>query len=135
MPLIIIPRANLQDSSSGEGGQTFSNAGTLSKLATDKDGNLTFDGKTVGEKAVEVAYSTILSKLNISACSVVLPDDCDTSRGITVALQGIATQRGVDWEVNEKTYPELDAISWQGLGIQAFAQEGDALVITYYKKL
>ena len=121
--------------SSGGYGASFSNSDTLRKLSTDNNGNLAFNGKTVAEKAIEVAYSTTLSKLNISNSSIELPNDCDTSRSITLALQGISTQEGVDWAIDEKSFPELDAIVWLGLGLQFVAQEGDSVLITYYKKI
>ena len=133
MGVILFP-PGLYNSGSG-GGQTFSNAATLLKLGTDADGNLSFNGKTVGDNAREVALSYSLSKLNISQAAVELPDDCDSSRSITVALQGVATQQGIDWEVIDKVYPQLDLISWKGLGLQAVAQAEDILIVTYYKKL
>ena len=132
MSLIIFPPSLY---SSGGDGAVFSNSDTLRKLSTDSNGNLAFNGKTVAESAIEVAYSTTLSKLNISNSSILLPNDCDTSRSITLALQGISTQEGIDWTINEKTFPELDAIVWHGLGLQFVAQEGDSVLITYYKKI
>ena len=132
MPVIIFP-PNIY--SSGGEGPVFSNSDTLRKLSTDSNGYLAFNGKTVAERALEVAYSSILSRQNILEAALALPDDCDTSRSITLALQGISTQQGVDWTVDEKTFPELDAIVWEGLGLQFVAQEGDAVLITYYKKI
>lgn len=135
MPVIIIPRAQVSGGSAGEGGQSFSNSGTLSLLSSDAQGNLLFGGKTVGEKALEVAYNLILSEQNIAACSIMLPDDCDSSRSITLALQGMATLQGIDWIIEEHDSPTLDAIVWNGLGLQEVAQLGDSVLITYYKKI
>ena len=135
MAVVIVPRATFYGSSSGEGGQAFANSATLSKLSTDTNGNLAFNGKAVGEKSIEVAYSSILSDENISACSIDLPEDCDSSRSITLALQGISTQQGVDWDVIEHDFPQPDVIGWRGLGLQAVAQQGDSVVITYYKQI
>ena len=135
MAVIIVPRAQVSGGASGEVGQSFPNSGTLSKLGADASGNLTFDGKTVGEKALEVAYSLVLSPQNIADCCIDLPDDCDSSRSITLALQGIAAQKGVDWDIQEHDAPILDAVVWRGLGLQDVAQAGDSVLITYYKKL
>ena len=132
MPVILFPPSLY---SSGGDVASFSNSDILRKLSTDSNGKLAFNGKTVAENALEVAYSSILSKQNIRDAAIQLPDDCDTSRSITLALQGISTQQGIDWTIDEKTFPELDAIVWDGLGLQFVAQEGDAVLITYYKKI
>ena len=121
---------------SGSSGQDFANASTLARLGTDSNGNLAFNGKTVGsENSSEVAYSLLLSEKNISSCSIELPGDCDTSKSITLALQGIATINNLDWEVIEKDFPQLDLIAWRGLGLQSLVKAGDAVLITYYKKI
>ena len=114
---------------------SFSNSDTLSRLSSDSQGNLTFNGKTVGEKSTEVAYNVCLSALNISQCSIPLPNDCDTSRSITLALQGIFAQKDIDWDICENDFPQLDFISWKGRGLEFIAREGDAVFITYYKKI
>ena len=113
---------------------SFSNSDTLSRLSSDSQGNLTFNGKTLGEKSTEVAYNVCLSALNISQCSIPLPNDCDASRSISLALQGILTLKGIDWDIYENEFPDFDIISWKGLGLEFIAQEGDAVFITYYKK-
>lgn len=132
MAIIIYPPTRIN--SSGDA-STFPNADTLVKISTDDNGKLAFNGKTVGETSSEVAYSTILSKQNISQKYISLPDDCDTSKSITLALQGIAALKGIDWEISEKTFPQLDAIVWNGLALEALAQEGDTVLITYYRKI
>ena len=132
MPLIIYP-PGLYKSPNNE--NSFANSDTLSRLSTDDNGNLAFNGKTVGEKSLEVAYNLTLSKQNISTKSFELPHDCDTSRSITLALQGISTQQNIDWVVLEHNSPELDVISWSGFALQDVAQEGDAVLVTYYKKI
>ena len=99
MGVIIVPRTN--DSSGGGSTENFPNASVLRKLNSDSAGNLTFNGKTVGQVSIESAINISLADSNISAASLTLPEDCDTSRPITLALQGISTRRGVDWEVIE----------------------------------
>ena len=133
MATIIFPRSSFTAASSGSG-QTFANYSTLSKLATDSSGNLTFNGKSVASTSSEVAYTAVLSPQNISVAAIALPNDCDTSQSITVSLQGLAFFQGADWQIIEHTYPELDLISWQGLGLHNVAQPGDNILITYYKK-
>ncbi|MBR0186899.1 MAG: hypothetical protein IJQ24_12805 [Synergistaceae bacterium] len=100
MPVILFPRSSFGGSSSGEG-QVFTNAATLAKLSTDSSGNLTFNGKPVGEKSVEVSLNLTLSDENIRSCSIELPNDCDPSRSISLALQGISAQQGKDWTILE----------------------------------
>ena len=135
MPIIITPANSFYGGSpSTAQGQSFSNANILRKLSADSSGNLTFDGKTVAHFPVEVSYSTILSQQDILRSFLSLPHDCDSSQSITLALQGISTVQGVDWVVDEKTAPELDIISWEGLGLEKVAHEGDSVIITYYKK-
>ena len=138
MAIMLIPTVSYYNGVPGNvsgSGHSHSNLATLSKLSINTDGQICFDGKIIGEKAVEVAYSAMLSANNISQCSISLPHDCDTSRSITFALQGIAAFKDVDWQIRENNYPELDVISWQGLGLESVAQEGDTVLITYYKKI
>lgn len=132
MALIIYPPT--RSNSSGDT-SAFLNADTLAKISTDDNGNLAFNGKTVGETSLEVAYSTILSKQNISLKSLDLPLDCDTSKSITLALNGISTQQFIDWNIIENLSPKLDTISWNGLALDNIAQKGDSVIITYYRKI
>ena len=134
MAVILFPLGSFTGGASGEG-QTFTNAATLSKLGTDANGNLTFNGRPVGEKSVEVSYSITLSDENIRSCSIELPNDCDASRSISFALQGISAQQGKDWTIQEHSWPDPDVISWDGLGLQTVAKSGDYVLISYYKKL
>ncbi len=83
---------------------------------------------------VEVSYNTTLSALNISQALLSLPDDCVPNRAITLALNGIITSEGIDWQVIHQTSPQLDYVAWQGLGLQVVAQEGDSVSITYYRR-
>lgn len=133
MAIIIFPLSSFASASSSEV-QTFSNYSTLAKLATDNSGNLTFNGKSVASSASEIAYNSVLSAQNITEASIALPHDCDTSQSITLSLQGLAFFQGSDWKLIEHSYPELDVISWKGLGLQSVAQSGDNILITYYKK-
>lgn len=107
------------------------NLDVLKKISVNDNDELVFDGRVVGEKATEVNY-------NISLVAhqefIELPYDCDTSRAITLTIQGITTQKDVDWRLVEREYPEKDLITWGGLGLQEIVQTGDKIFITYYKK-
>lgn len=116
-------------------GHTHSNLSILNKLSIDKNGVLSFNNSTVGEKALEVAYNLILSEQLIRQKYIELPNDCDISRIITLTLQGISMQQGTFWEVIEKSSPEKDLIAWQGLELEKIAQVGDSISISYYKKI
>ena len=130
MPLIIVPRR--EGGSGGSETSELTNLSTLSKLSTSSDGKLLFNGKVVSEKSIEVAYNVELSK---NQSSIELPNDCDTSRVITLSINGISLERGTFWEVIEKEWPEKDLIAWSGLELENLAQAGDKILITYYKKV
>ena len=113
-------------------GHSHSNFATLSKLNTDSNGNLTFNGKSLyPASSVEVVFNTTLNNNKF----IELPDDCDTSRAITFSIEGISTIQGTDWQIIEHDSPEYDVISWAGLSLDGIAQKGDYVSITYYKKL
>ena len=133
MSVIIFPPANYDSGSSSSGeGHTHSNFATLSKLNTDSNGNLTFNGKSLyPASSVEVVFNTTLNNNKF----IKLPDDCDTSRAITFSIEGISTIQGTDWQIIEHDSPEYDVISWAGLSLDGIAQKGDYVSITYYKKL
>ncbi len=132
MAVIIFPPATYSSEGSGE---SFANASTLSKLGTDANGNLSFNGKTVAERSIEVSYNITCSKSQISQKFIAIPNDCDFTRAITLSLNGVVFTRGDFWEVSEKNYPDLDAIVWAGLGLDGFIQVGDKVAISYYKKI
>ena len=113
---------------------SHNNLGILNKLSTDVQGNLSFNGKIIAENSVETSYCTTLSAQNISTHSLELPYDCDTSRAITLTLQGLSFVQGRDWRLIEHIAPVLDVISWENLALQAIVQQGDSVSITYYKK-
>ena len=113
-------------------GHSHSNFATLSKLDTDSNGNLTFNGKSLyPASSVEVVFNTTLNNNKF----IELPYDCDTSRAITFSIEGISTIQGTDWQIIEHDSPEYDVISWAGLSLDGIAQKGDYVSITYYKKL
>ena len=114
--------------------QSFSNSSILRKFAVDNDGNLTFNGRVIDQKSLEVSYSVSLSKENISQACIALPYDCDALRAITLNLQGISFIRGSDWDVRENSYPEHDLIVWDNLGLQNIVRPGDNIFITYYRR-
>ena len=136
MPLI---RTWNKNSSSGGVETTFANADTLSKFSVNSDGKLLFDGKIVGGTAsatgsstAEVTYYVTLTR---GQQFIELPYDCDTSQAIVLSLNGIVLDQNVFWEVREKNYPEKDFIAWEGLELENLAQEGDSILITYYRKV
>lgn len=131
MPLRIIPTVHYYSSGTA---QSFSNASVLKKFGVDSQGNLTFNGKVIDQKSLEVTYSAVLSKENISQACIALPHDCDTSRAITLTLQGILFIQDKDWQVRENSYPEHDVIAWNALGLQNIARPGDSIFITYYRR-
>lgn len=135
MPLIIVPAATFSGGTSS-GGQSFSNATTLNKLSTDSNGKLCFNGKVVGEKAIETAYNLTLTATQVVQKYIVLPDDCDISRAITLSLNGVSFAQGDFWEVSENVNSSTtDLVSWDGLSLENIAQVGDNIIITYYKKI
>ena len=129
MPLILTP---VRTTTSGGGdNSTFANAGTLSKFSETSDGKLLFNGKIVSEQGQEVTHYVTLQK---NQKFIELPGDCDISQAIVLTLNGIVINQGDFWTVIEKTYPEKDLISWEGLELETLAQDGDSVLITYYKK-
>lgn len=137
MPIMIRPAAVYSKESSASTSastHSHSNLGILNKLSIDAQGNLSFGGKIIAENSVETSYSTTLSVQNINSKSLELPHDCDTSRAITLTLQGLSFVQGRDWRLIENTAPVLDVISWENLALQDIVQQGDSVSITYYKK-
>ena len=116
-------------------GHSHSNSATLNKLSTDSSGNLCFNGKIVGEKAIETACNITLNNSHISQKFISLPDDCDTSRAITLSLNGVSFAQGDFWEVRENVTSLTDIIAWNGLGLEQLAQTGYKVIISYYKKI
>ena len=130
MALIIFPRGT----SGGSDTSGLTNLSTLRKLSTDSNGNLCFDGNIISNSSVEVPYNITLTKAIIGQKFIELPNDCDTSRIITLSIQGIQMQQGTDWEVITKVWPQKDLIAWEGLGLETLAQVGDKILISYYRK-
>lgn len=117
-------------------GHTHSNSATLNKLSTNSNGKLCFNGKEVGEAAIETAYSVTLTAQDISRKSIALSYDCDTSRIITLSLNGVAFMQGEFWEVSENVNSSTtDLITWEGLGLDGLVHVGDMILISYYKKI
>ncbi len=129
MSLIIFPRG----SSGGSDTSGLTNLSTLRKFSTDNNGNLCFDGNIISS-SVEIPYNVTLTKAIIEQKFIELPLDCDTSKIITLSIQGIQIQQGVYWEVHEQTYPDKDLIAWNGLELENLAQVGDKIFISYYRK-
>ncbi len=128
MPVMIIPAANLSGGGShSSGGHSHTNSATLNRLSTDANGNLCFNGKIVGEKAIETAYDVTVTPAIVQQKFIPLPADCDTSRIITFALNGVAFPMGDSWEIRE------NSISWNSLRLQNIIQAGDNVLISYYR--
>ena len=137
MSVIIIPAARFHGTDTGgetAEGHSHTNFNTLNKLSTDTLGNLCFNGKIVGEKAVETAcYFTLTDEL-VRQKFITLPHDCDTSRVITLSLNGVAMPQGDFWEVRENVNSSTaDLIVWNGLGLDNIIRAGDKIFISYYK--
>ena len=137
MALMIIPAATYY-SGAGSGaaadGHSHSNLATLNKLSTNANGNLTFNGKVVGEAPIESVFSVTLNQQHLSQKFIELPNDCDASQAITLSLNGIALAKGDFWEVSDQNYPQPDLIAWNGLELQHLAQSGDTIIVSFYKK-
>lgn len=135
MAVMIIPAASLSGggSSHSSGGHSHSNSATLNRLSTDSNGNLCFNGKIVGEKAIETAYDVTITPAVVQQKFIPLPADCDTSRIITFSLNGVSFPMGDFWEVNENVTDNTDYISWDGLALQNIIQAGDNVLISYYR--
>ena len=138
MSLIIVPAASLPNSPSGGAsadGHSHNNLATLNKLST-SNGKLCFNGKVVGEEAIEVAYNLTLTATQVTQKYIALPDDCNISRAITLSLNGVSFPQGDFWEVKENVNSTTtDLISWDGLSLENIAQAGDSIFISYYKKI
>ena len=119
----------------GNGGNVdtseLTNVNTLKKLSTDSDGKLLFNGKPVSGQEQELTHYETLEK---NQKFIELPNDCDTKQAITLSLNGVLLQQGIFWEVREKDNPEKDLIAWDGLELDDLAQEGDKIMITYYRR-
>ena len=85
-----------------------------------------------GTLPVETSMNVTLTAQHISQKYIELPSNYDTSRLVTVSIQGILTEQDVDWEVSKKGTTDL--IAWNGLELENIAQVGDKIFITYYKK-
>lgn len=136
MAIILVTHQEMSGGGGGAGdGHSHSNLAVLNKLSTDNNGALLFNGSKVGEKALEVAYNLVLTEQQVRQKFIELPYDCDTSRIITLAFQGVSMQQGTFWEVIEKDSPEKDLIAWNGLELETIAQAGDSISISYYRKV
>lgn len=79
------------------------------------------------EIPVEKSLAVTLSAQHISQKYIELPFAPDTSKAAIVAIQGVLTERGVDWNFNG------NKITWNGLELEKIAQAGDKVFIKYYK--
>lgn len=136
MPVMIIPVSTFSGGGASADGHTHSNTATLNKLSTNSSGKLCFNGQVVGEKAIETDCNIMLTANQVQQKFIALPDDCDTSRVITLSLNGVAFPRGDAWEVKENVNSSTnDLITWEGLGLDGLVQTGDNVLISYYKKI
>lgn len=81
---------------------------------------------------VETSMTVTFTAQHVSQKYIALPNDCDTSRLLTVAIQGLLTEQDTDWEVSKSG--TTNSIAWNGLELENIAQIGDKIFITYYKK-
>ena len=116
------------------GGYSGTNAATLSKLSTDANGNLTFNGKIIASNSIETGQKFTITNQEIAQKFLELPEDCDTSRIITLALNGLSLEQGEYWDVEEKTAPSKDLITWSGLELESLIQPGDKILVSYYRR-
>ena len=136
MPVIIVPANTFSGGSSGAEGHSHSNSATLNKLSTDVKGNLCFNGKIVGETSIETACNITLTDTQVQQKFFALPDDCDSSKVLTLSLNGVSFAQGDFWEVRENVNSSnTDLVAWDGLGLEHIAQAGDKVIISYYKKI
>lgn len=112
----------------------ISNSTTLSKLSTDTNGNLTFNGKVIASNSIETGQKFTISNQEIRQKFLELPEDCDTSRIITLALNGLSLEQGEYWDIEEKTAPSKDLITWAGLELEGLLQAGDKILVSYYRR-
>ena len=110
----------------------ITNMETLNKISTDANGNLVFNGKTIPENYVEAVFNATLTAQHTSQKYIEMPENCDTSRAITVNIQGISVVKDSDFEIIERNNRVL--ISWNELGLESIARTGDKIQITYYKE-
>ena len=82
-------------------------------------------GAVIPERKI---FNVILTSEQISQKYIQLPNDCDTSKLINLYIQGLLTERGLDWELDE------NKISWNGLELENIVQAGDKIFIDYYKE-
>ena len=88
-----------------------------------------------GQQPEETLYKVILTAEHIEQKFIELPEDCDTGQFTGLYIQGLLTEPNVDWELVERTAPDKDLITWDGLGLEQTAQAGDKVLVSYYKKL
>ncbi|MBQ3347445.1 MAG: hypothetical protein IJG39_10195 [Synergistaceae bacterium] len=137
MPVTIVPAATFYGSGGASSeGHSHTNSATLNKLSTDNNGNLCFNGRIVGEKAIETSCNFSLTDSQARQKFIALPDDCDTARAIILSLNGVSFAQGDFWEVRENVNTACsDLIAWEGLGLENIAQAGDKVIISYYKNI
>ena len=87
------------------------------------------------DSAVETVLNVTLNQHHLSQCALELPLVCDSSRAVTLSLNGIALPQNSFWEVIHQSYPDYDLISWRGLELQHLALLGDSIIISYYRRL
>ena len=133
MGVILVSPGNSSGGNSGNN-HSHDNMAVLNALALDGNNHLRLNGNLVGEEAIEVTLNMTLTGQDIAAKYLELPSDCDTSRALTLVLENLPLNRGVDWEIIARDWPEKDRVAWAGLGMERLAQAGDNVSINYYVK-
>ena len=72
----------------------------------------------------------ILHSQHILQKCIELPENCDSV--ISVAIQGILTERDVDWELTQEN--ETYFVSWNRLELENIVRVNDKILINYYRR-
>lgn len=78
-----------------------------------------YTGISLARTIIEVTSEMLANK------SLTLPEDCNVAGYINVTLQGIQSEKGIDWIVAGRK------LQWTGLGFDGFIRTGDRLAIEY----
>ena len=108
MGVILVSPGN---GSSGGNSHSHDNMAVLNALSLDSNNNLRLNGNLVGEEAIEVTLNMTFTGRDIAAKYLELPSDCDTSRALTLVLENLPLNRGVDWEIIAKV--TVQPLEWK----------------------
>ena len=115
-------------------GHYHENMQLLESLSINELNQLCINGKPIEADYTEVDQDFIITQDTINNKYIELPDDCDTTRSITVTLLSQVMVLGVDYIIESNEEPIKDKIVWDGLGLEDVLQIDDTLCVIYYKK-